>query len=292
MDWTKAKTILIIAFLVTNIFLAAGLVRENTRQESPVIDETYVAQTMSFLEDQGLVLETELSRNIPSLAPMTVEYVFFPAVETAQRFLGDNWELVGENTFQNQQRQLTITNSKRLILQMFEPENPLQNMNEETIQSASRAFLEAHQLYAEGLNLSQIYVGMVPEYHDEPLHKLVYEQTYEGRFVGESYVHVYLNQQGIVAVEVLLLKNPSETEQTADPRTMIDAPEALLRKLEEMLAENQQQLPVVVSRVEAGYYFPLASDPLTSWEAVASGTAVPAWKIVLKEGDTYYQEAF
>lgn len=292
MDWTKAKTILIIAFLITNVFLVAGLVRENTRQESPVIDETYMTQTLAFLEDQGLVLERELPRNIPSLAPMTVEYVFFPAAETADHFLGDDWELAGDNTFQNEVRQLTIINSKQLILRMIEPENPLQNMNEETIKTASRTFLEAQQLYPEGLNLSQIYVGIVPEYHEEPLHKLVYEQTYEGRFIGESYVHVYLNQQGIVAVEALLLKNPSETEQTSVPRTMIDAPEALLRKLEEMLAENQSQLPVVVSRVEAGYYFPLTSDPLTSWEAVASGTAVPAWKIVLKEGNTYYQEAF
>lgn len=292
MDWTKAKTILIFAFLITNLFLVGGLMGGNTREEALYMDETYLAQTLDFLEDQQLVIETELPRNIPRLAPMTVEYIFFPAIETADRFLGENWELVGENTFRNQTRQLTIINSKLLVLQMLEPENPLQNMNEDTIIRASQDFLEAHQLYPEGLRLSQIYVGMVPEYHNESLHKLVYEQTYEDRFVGESYVHVYLNQQGIVAVEALLLKDPSGTEQAAVPRTMIDAPEALLRKLDEILANEQYPLPVVVSRVEAGYYFPLTSDPLTSWEAVASGTAVPAWKIVLKNGNTYYQEAF
>lgn len=292
MDWTKAKTILIMAFLVTNLFLVAELVRENTREETLSVDEAYLAQTLAFLEDQQLVLETDLPRNIPRLAPMTVEYIFFPPTETADRFLGENWELVGGNTFRNLGRQLTVVNSKLLILQMLEPENPLQNMNEETIIQASRDFLEAHQLYPEGLTLSQVYIGMVPEYHEESLHKLVYEQTYEGRFVGESYVHVYLNQQGIVAVEALLLKDLSVTEQTAAPRTMIDAPEALLRKLDDIMAQGQYPLPVIVSRVEAGYYFPLTSDPLTSWEAVASGTAVPAWKIVLKNGDTYYQEAF
>jgi len=264
MDWTKAKTILIFAFLATNVFLASGLVRENTRQEASFVDETYMAQALAFLEDQGLVLETELPRHIPSLAPMTVEYVFFPAAETAERFLGQNWELVGENTFRNQARQLTVINSKQLILQMIEPENPPENMSEETIKKASRNFLEDHGLYPEGLNLSQIYVGMVPEYHDEPLHKLVYEQTHEGRFVGESYVHVYLNQQGIVAVEALLLQDLSEREQTTAPRTMIDAPEALLRKLDDIVTQGRDQRPVIVSRVEPGYYFSLMGDPLTS----------------------------
>jgi hypothetical protein len=110
--------------------------------------------------------------------------------------------------------------------------------------------------------------------------------------MGESYVHVYLNQWGIVAVEALLLDDPDGIEQTGSPQSMIDAPEALLRKLDEILADQQGDGPIVVSRIEAGYYFALTRDPITPWESVASGTAVPAWKIVLKNGDTYYQEAF
>lgn len=292
MDWTKAKTILIVAFIGTNLFLAAVLLRDTARQAPLFVDEIFIQQTLDFLEEKGLVLEVELPSSIPSLPTLTVQYQFFPHETTAYRFLGSGWQQLEENTYRNQGRQLTIINNKKVILHLLEPENPLPNMRENTITDASQAFLQSLGLYPEGLRLAQIYVGMVPEYHQEPLHKLVYEQTYLGRFVGESYVHVYLNQQGIVAVEALLLQVVSEGNQIAPPRAMISAAEALLRKLDDILLDQRHQLPVRVSRMEAGNYFPLTSDSLATWETVAAGTAVPAWKIVLRSGDTFYQEAF
>ncbi|MDW7670961.1 MAG: two-component system regulatory protein YycI [Bacillota bacterium] len=292
MDWTKAKTILIAAFIMTNLFLAASLLQDPARQEVAAVNEPYRMQTVQFLEDLGMTLETELPRTIPTLAPMTVEYRFFSPVDTAVQFLGDDWELVSMDTFEKEGARLRIVNDKQLIYQRFEAGENLPNMNETTLTEVSDTFLRERGLFTDGLQLTQIYLGTVPEYHPDPLHKLVYEQTYHGRFMGESYVHVYLNQWGIVAVEALLLEDPADIEQTGTPRAMIDAPEALLRKLDEILADQLGEGPIVVSRIEAGYYFALTGDPITPWESVASGTAVPAWKIILKNGDTYYQEAF
>lgn len=292
MDWTKAKTILIIAFFITNLFLGASLLTDPSRQEAAAVNDVYLQQTLQFLEDQGVILETEMPRTIPSLAPITVEYRFFPPGPTADLMLGDDWVMVSANTFQNNQGRLTILNEQQLIYQSFEVGTVLPNMNEATLKEASQRFLEEHDLFPEGLNLTQIYVGTVPSYHDEPLHKLVYEQSYQGRFIGESYVHVYLNQGGIVAVEALLLQDPGDIQQSGTLRTMIDAPEALLRKLDEILQDHQENDPVIVNRIEPGHYFALIRDPLGQWESVESGTAVPAWKIVLKNGKTYYQEAF
>ena len=292
MDWTKAKTILIIAFLITNVFLGTHLLSAQSRQTGSVVDETYVQQTLNFLADQGVVLETEIPRQAPSLSSVTVSYLFHTPAETAERFLGPDWTLAGSNIFESAAGRLTLVNEKQLMYQQFEPGPMLPAMNEGMLEQVSRDFLEHHALYPEGLFLSQIYVGVVPEYHPDPLHKLVYQQTYQGRFIGESYVHVYVNQRGVVAVEALLLKPPEEMEQAGAARTMIDAPEALLRVLDQILQDHPSEDPVLISRIEAGYYFALPQDPLTRWEVVASGTAVPAWKIVLKNGDTYYQEAF
>lgn len=291
MDWTKAKTILIVAFLITNLLLLAALVTDPTRQEATAVSEAYLQQTLAFLEDQGVVLETPLPRQPPSLSPLTVTYRFFDSTMVT-RLLGEGWLQVAPNTYQGAGGQVTITNDKLLVWKLSDPQSPPPDLREETLEAVSQELLETYQLSQVGLTLSQIYLGMVPEYDAEPLHKLVYEQTHQGRFVGESYVHVYMNPRGVVAVEALLLEEPVVSEQVGSPRVMISAPEALLRKLDDMSRTRRGEEPVVVSRVEAGYYFALTRDPFTQWESVASGTAVPAWKIVLKNGTTFYQEAF
>ncbi|MEN1760115.1 two-component system regulatory protein YycI [Anoxynatronum sibiricum] len=291
MDWTKAKSILIAAFLVTNLLLGAALLTDPTRQQAAGVSEAYLQQTLAFLEDENVVLETPLPRQTPSLSAITVTYRFFEN-SMITRLLGDDWEQIAPHTYQSTSGQVTITNDKLLAWQPAEPLSPPPDLREETLETVSQALLENYDFSTGGLTLSQIYLGMVPEYDAEPLHKLVYEQTYQGRFVGESYVHVYMNQRGVVAVEALLLEDPAASDQTGTPRVMISAPEALLRKLDEIGRVHRGEGPVVVSRVEAGYYFALTRDPFTQWESVASGTAVPAWKIVLKNGTTFYQEAF
>ena len=293
MDWTKAKTILIIAFLATNLFLGANLLFAQPHQEAAAVGDQYIEQTIQFLAEQDVTIETTLPHAIPSLASVTVEYHFFPAAETAELLLGSSrFETVEAGVFENEQGRVTITNEKQLVFQNFVQDDLLPDMNEQTLEETSREFLSAHGLFPEGLSLQQIYVGILPEYDSDPLHKLVYEQTHQNRFIGESYVHVFLNQRGIVAVEALLLNIPEEAGQVGTPRPMISAPEAVLRKLEAILEQNRNRGPIVISRIEPGYYFTLTRDPVTQWETVASGTAVPAWKIVLKNGDTYYQEAF
>ena len=291
MDWTKAKTILIVVFLVTNLILGGTLVRQKSLNGSSAVSDVYLDQTLAFLEDQGVVLDTQIPRQAPELASVTVEYRFFSPYETAEKLLGSDVIQVAPDTFENDRGRVSVVNDKRLKYQRFTQEDPLPDLQEATLQSRAESFLKEHDLFPERLHLQQIYVGMVQEYDSEPLHKLVFEQTYRDRFIGESYVHVYLNRKGLVAVEALLLTPPGEESQAGTARPMISAPEALLRKLEDII-NTQEGRNIIVSRVEPGYYFDLTRDPMTQWDAVASGTAVPAWKIVLKNGDTYYQEAF
>jgi len=298
MDWTKAKTILIIAFVVTNLFLGGSLLRDHFRQEVTAVSDQYLTQTEAFLDTHGVVLDTELPVDRPSLGSLTVEYRFFPPRAAAQQLLGDQVRMTAVDTYENRQGKVAVKNNKELTLRLNEPVNPLSDteelpdLEEETLEKSSRQFLESADLAPETLSLQQIYVGMMPRYDRQPLHKLVFEQTYQDRFVGESYVHVYMNQQGIVAVEALLLEEIQAADQSGTKRPMIPAPEAVLRKLDTILSEQEGKSPIVIRSIEPGHYFSLTQEPLTQWEAVASGTAVPAWKIVLKNGDTYYQEAF
>lgn len=290
MDWTKAKTILIFALIATNLLLASALLTDPTRREATEVSEAFLQQTLAFLEDNGVLLETPLPRHIPSMGVITVNYRFFDDA-TVTRLLGEDWRQTTQNTYESSKGIVTIESGKILTWRPAAPLIPPKDLGEEALEAASMKLLVEHGLAPAGLSLDQIYLGIAPEFDDLPLYKLVFAQQHEGLFVGESYVHVFMNVNGVVAVEALLL-DEIITAEAGGPRVMISAPEALMRKLDDILRTRIAGEPVVISRVEAGFYFALSLDAMNQLEAVASGTAVPAWKIVLRDGTTFYQEAF
>lgn len=292
MDWTKAKNILIAAFLVTNLFLLVMLYGGQQSQESSAISDSYAAQTIQFLQEQNIELRAHLPMTAPSLSSVTVEYRFFLPQEMAVMLLGEDAKRVDINTYENEKGRVTVLEEKILIYQNKEEGRILTNFDEEKLVEMGNEFLQKHNLDPDSLQLEQIYFGVEPQYQEEPLHKLVYQQTYQDRFIGESYVNIYIGNRGIVAVEALLLENMRSIGEGATSYTMISAPEALLRTVQQIKKHHQSQEPAVITEILPGYYFPLSRQPIAEGDPIESGTAVPAWKIVLKDGTTFYQEAF
>ena len=293
MDWTKAKNILIVAFLATNLFLMVMLYGGQQAKESSAISDEYVAQTIQFLEEQNIELRAELPLEAPSLSSVTVEYHFFSPREMAEKLLGEDLIRLDMSTYENDSgSRVTVLEEKILIYQNNEQERVLTNFDEEKLVKMADDFLRTHDLDPESLRLEQIYFGVEPEYQEDPLHKLVYQQTYQERFIGESYVNIYIGSRGIVAVEALLLENMRSIGEGATGHTMISAPEALLRTVKQIQDHHSSNGSTIIKEVRPGYYFPLTRQIIAEGDPIESGTAVPAWKIVLKDGKTFYQEAF
>lgn len=72
MDWTKAKTILIIALLVTNIFLI--LLYTMVRDDEKPSEEIIQAETIALLEDKRIYVKGVLPTEHFKMAVLTVEY--------------------------------------------------------------------------------------------------------------------------------------------------------------------------------------------------------------------------
>lgn len=73
MDWSKAKTILIIAFIVTNIVLGYALFNSQ-RIDEPTLKEDFITDVAKLLKEKDITLNTAIPKEIPSLGIMTVEY--------------------------------------------------------------------------------------------------------------------------------------------------------------------------------------------------------------------------
>lgn len=297
MDWSKAKNLLIIAFIVTNIFLIYNIQDEVFKQNKiQIVNNKDLSNVEQYLNDNGISLNTNIPEEIISLPILVVKYKNFDSDKIASSLLGEDYskeiETISINNFKREvlkkdNKELIIEGNKRLIYKNMSKEKNSYILNEKTIIDMSNDFLKKYKLMQDDIVLDQIYYGLHEHLDDEPVYKLVYNQTYKEKFLGESYIYVYINNRGIISIETMLL----EYEKTQQQRKkIIPATEALMRAMNTILQENQE--PIIIKEIELGYYFSPTYYTESDWKEIDSGTAFPSWKITLKNGKTYFIEAY
>lgn len=297
MDWSKAKSLLIIGFIVTNIFLIYNIQSEIfKRNEIQIVNNKYLNNVKQYLNDNGIKLNTHIPEEVIALPILVVKYKNFDSEKMAEGLLGKGYnketEILDINDlkreiFKKDNKELIIDGNKRLIYKNMNKEKNSYVLNETTIRKMSNDFLKEYILIEDNIVLDQIYYGIQEHLDDEPVYKLVYNQTYKNKFLGESYIHVYINHRGVISVEIMLL----EYEKTQQQRKkIIPATEALMRAMNTILQENEK--PVLIKEIEAGYYFSPAYYIESDWKEIDSGTAFPSWKITIQNGKTYFIEAY
>ncbi|WP_166245859.1 two-component system regulatory protein YycI [Paenibacillus turpanensis] len=73
MDWSRAKTVLILAFLVLNVLLSFQLWTSRNELEASKVGAG-VAEVQQLMESKGVKLEAELPEGTPILREITVEF--------------------------------------------------------------------------------------------------------------------------------------------------------------------------------------------------------------------------
>lgn len=291
MDWSKAKNVLIVAFIITNMMLVYVIQKDLFNNgELQLINDDYINNVVAYLADNGLEINIDIPKEIVSLPVLMVRYKAFDLEEMAKVFLGENYQIVNEDTYISADKKIEkITSKKFIYTKDPSSENGGYPLDEKEAIKIGREFLQEYNFMQDDLELQQIYFGVVDRFGSMPVYKLVYNQIYKNRFLAESYIHVYVQHQEVIGLEAMLL----EYEKTqGEKKKTIPATEALLRKMNDILVDNKEYDKVRISDMELGYYFNTRDVNLTTWDTIASGTAFPSWKIVLDNGKTYYVEAF
>lgn len=285
MDWSKAKSVLIVALIVTNIFLvfSARKVIFGEGHDYANIND-FADYAVSFLEERGLEIEVEIPSSTVFMPTITVEYEFFEHAETAKRFLGSEYEVIDENTFSSGGKTLNIESNKILTLFDHTKKSSNRKIDNEEIVEYSKEFLYKHSLKREELSLEEINTNEVDG--AGIVYEVVYKQRHGDFFLGNSYVYVYVNYYGVIEARIKLLRVKDTGEQKKET---ISAVEAIVKALGEIKAQNTET--VSVAQVELGYYFSGRDNRILEWDVIKSGTAVPTWKIMLSNGNVHYIEA-
>ena len=272
MDWARVKTILIIAFLFTNIFLIYNIYNEY--RYSSIIQQR-VDEVIEIISQKGVKVNTDIPEDSFIQGTLTVRYREFSPQQLASSLL-DNRDLTPvkkdmSTIFMGKHKKLEIKNNKEIIYLDLDLKNDLRgNLSPEDAVSMSRNFLKKTGLYTPSMTLDRI----VPI---EKGYSITFAQEYKGLLLEISFVDIEVTPRGVYSMHMLWLE-PVGMEKGR--RKIIPAAEALLKVVsrKEVLKKDSAE----VESIRLVYYF--------NWEGAKEGEAFPAWKIKV-DGKDYYINA-
>ena len=86
MNWEKAKTVLIVALLITDAFLAGILYMDRRRVEPPENAPAFHRETKEMLADAGIKVEAEIPEDGDTLPVLDVAFETQTAEELNEQF--------------------------------------------------------------------------------------------------------------------------------------------------------------------------------------------------------------
>lgn len=279
MNWSKAKNILIMAFLVTNLILGINLYRMHQLNEKPrEYSEVYRNQVFEILNNNDITLATELPPIREDLTAAIVEYQLYKPEQIAKRFFENPSRQPIEDRilFVQGSEELEIINNKELVYKNNSPNLIYETMDENTALTLAEEFLRDRGLYDE--NADQLYLGKT-----DMSYELLYTKTYEGVLVEESKMTFGIDRRGIFEFTRLWIEDVKPNLEK--PVVLEDPLEALLK----LMTEAKLGKTTIID-LRPCYYLGRGKNKVIDYNNAKRGEGTLAWRVLLSDGRKYFYE--
>lgn len=273
MDWSKAKTILIVALIITNLFLAYFLFWNQPETDS-LLSPQFLEEVEELLGRNGIVLNTEIPVDHGELYNLTVEYETFTPTALNERFFGSQGLVDrGQGAITEIEfglESVSVINNKLLI---YENEGEFEETGDFTLEDAdetAREFLEDRGYNTEDMGLSFWRETQTGYY-------LNFTKIFQDSYIEHSYT-VFRIEGGKVRRMERTWLNTKEIEQT--DYKIVPAPKAIL----ELLSMEDTRDKTIVDISVCYYFDPEKQEYLGDYQQATEGRAVPAWRIQFEDG--------
>lgn len=272
-DWSKAKTILIVAFLITNIALAYVLIEE-INVEEPTINEDFIQDVVKLLKDKNIYLNTTIPTDIPYLNTLIVKYEKINLEELNRRFLDGKGSIIshdeGLGEIKFGERNILLINNKLIIYENKMKRELYKELNKNDAIKIAEEFMKERQFDTSDMKLT-----FVKE--EDGIYYLEYSKVYEGIFVERAFTTFQIDKRGVKRFERLWLKEDELGDKEINIST---APKAILG-----LLDMQEVRGKTITDISLCYYFdPEKHSYLEDLGEAKQGKAVPAWRIQFDDG--------
>ncbi len=257
MDWSKAKTILIVALLVTNIFLVATYGTMGVKDDPEAFDQEAL---ITLLEHRGVYLETKIPKHSKAMDVVAVELVRSVDEEVkallASEGASDIFHIKDKFPRDGKPEWLNIDNADVANAYV----------------AASVDFISALGFMNESVKFERIFIT------DDDFVQVEFENIYDGINLEESTLICKFRQGGLVDMEALWLKPINSNKRKV---SVMDPAIALLA----LVSEKEPEEKWIVTTIELTYWLNTEESNL---EDTVTDTAFPAWCITYNEGEKMY----
>jgi len=289
MNWSKAKTILIILFLIADIFLLYELY-PGFLGNNKMIDDESTKEVMKYLEKQGIYVRCLVPKAISPKAPLTVKYKYIDSQYALKNFFHAPEEVVIKNfedkqTMEDESIYIEIyKNGEFIYTNKKLMENKAEELDEKAALNSIEGFLkklgiEEKDLYDIIQNIDRNYV------------KLNCSQGYKDTFLDQSFLEVLATNEGVAYMKMLWFEVENNGKNKND---IMDPMKALIKLADELAQPTEQQTEeddriVNIYDIRLGYYFDTEIEQVKEFDIVEvkEGTAIPSWRIKTDKGNIY-----
>lgn len=280
MDWSKAKRILIIAFLIVNIvLLSSNIYRTKGMKEYTTTEE----EVKNQFEKINVKFVTEIPKEIPNIGFLEVKYEDYSTdterIKIAGKFLQlsdvidlSNIELEDDIiTFNSDNEKIDIIDDKKLVYINKKREN-IENLNYDPSEIV-KVFLED-----KGFRTDDYLLKNMKKSGDS--YNIEYTKKYKDTVVEKSYMKFNIHSSKVVGFERLWIDTIEEKGKTFRLKPATDS---LLKLLSE-----EDIIGKEIENIDACYYFDPTDTDIFDFEEPRAGDAVPAWNVEFTDGTNKY----
>ncbi|MBU5424787.1 two-component system regulatory protein YycI [Tissierella pigra] len=274
MDWSKAKTILIFAFIITNILLGFVLL-SSERQVETTTKEGFIEDVTEILKSKNIFIDTNISREIPSLSTLIVEYDFVDFTKVNNNFFQGNGTIESkeQNTaeifFENES--IIVTNKKNLVYENKKTTKEYKDLDEEKAKDIALEFLQERKYDTSDMVLSYISLK-------EDGYYLEFSKLYKDRYLEKSSTIIELDETGVKRMERTWL---NILEERDTPIYISTAPKSILS-----LLSMKEVYGKTIKDISLCYYFEPTdhNDYMKDPKEAKKGKTMPAWRVLFDDG--------
>lgn len=281
MDWSKAKTILIISFILVNIILVYNLIL-GERDIDLTVDKVFAEDVIDLLENKNIKLNTEIPQELGQLSPLLVQYEELNMGDINREYFGNKADMInkgeGLSLLEYGDEKVTIVNGKLLI---YESQKRQEEYNIEDIDEAAKLaleFLNNRGYNTSDLKLSQSNVA-------DGIYSLEFSKVYNDRYLESAFTNVMIDNTGVKKLERLWLNVREESNTKV---SISNAHKAILGLLNMNRAYNK-----TIEDISLSYYFdPEIHEYIENPEMAKQGRAIPAWRVQFEGGYTVFLDDY
>ena len=273
MDWSKAKTILIIAFIITNMLLIFALVGEKPKTETTVSDE-FIDDVIALLRNKNIGVATEIPKDKPHLSTMIVGYEKIDIDQLNKRFFNDRG-IVRDNgeglkEIINGSKSVVVVNKKLISYEDKENHGNYPYINEDKAIQIAMEFLKDRLFDTSDMKLTYIK-------EEDGVFYLEYSKLYGEIIIERAFTNLQVDKRGVKRFERLWL-NPKDLGDTEI--YISTAPKSILGLLNE-----EEIYGKTIIDISLCYYFdPQKHEYIGEPDEAKQGKVVPAWRIQFSDG--------